>query len=87
MEEQTPDTPLRSPAIAGCVEEEVLEWYRMSPQDRWAESMRLWSTFNLLGGRLEPEPDTQSPFHDARARRAGAAHGRAGLRALRRGGV
>ncbi|HEX8360235.1 MAG TPA: hypothetical protein VF613_09010 [Longimicrobium sp.] len=28
MDEQKPDTPLTSPAIAECVEDEVLEWYR-----------------------------------------------------------
>jgi hypothetical protein len=77
----------RSPAIEGCVDEEVLEWYRMSPRERWAESMRLWDTFYLLGGQLEPEPDSQSPFHDARARRGGPADGRPGLRSLRRSGV
>ena len=79
--------PERSPAVEACVEEEVLEWYRMSPQERWAESMRLWDTFYLLGGQLEPEPDSQSPFHDALARRAGPADGRPGVRAVRRSGV
>jgi hypothetical protein len=64
--DDTNDAPARSPAIEKCVEEEVLEWYRMTPLERWGESMRLWSTFRLLGGRFEPEPDTQSPFHDAR---------------------
>jgi hypothetical protein len=47
--------------MEGCVEDEVLEWYRMSPQARWAESMRLWDTFFLLGGQLEPESDSRSP--------------------------
>jgi hypothetical protein len=79
--------PLRSPAIERCVDPEVLDWYRMSPQERWTESMRLWSTFHLLGGRLEPESDSQSPFYDAGARRAGTAHGRPGLHSVRRGGV
>ena len=77
----------RSPALETCVEEEVLEWYRMSPQERWTESMRLWDTFFLLGGSLEPEPDSQSPFHDATARREGSAHGRAGVRSIRRSRV
>jgi hypothetical protein len=81
------EAPERSPAIEACVEEEVLEWYRMSPQERWAESMRLWDTFYLLGGTLEPEPDSQSPFHDALARGRGSPDGRPGLRAVRRGGV
>jgi hypothetical protein len=79
--------PARSPAMERCVDPEVLEWYRMSAQERWAESMRLWNTFRLLGGQLEPEPDSQSPFNDAGARRGGPAHGRPGLRAVRRSGV
>jgi hypothetical protein len=41
-----PDHP---PAMEESVEDEVLEWYRMTPQERWAESMRLWHTF--LAGR------------------------------------
>ena len=45
--------------------EEWLEWYRMTPQERWRETERLWETYLLLGGSLEDEPDTQSPFHDA----------------------
>ena len=81
------ERPERSPAMERCVEEEVLEWYRMTPQQRWAESMRLWDTFYLLGGQLEPESDSQSPFYDAVARRGGPADGRPGLRALRRSGV
>jgi hypothetical protein len=49
-----------------CVDEEVLEWYRMTPQERWAESMRLWDIFYLLGGRLESNYfDSQGPFYDA----------------------
>ena len=79
--------PTRSPALEACVEDEVLEWYRMTPQERWAESMRLWDTFFLLGGSLETEPDSQSPFNDAGARCSGPTHGRAGLRSVRRSGV
>lgn len=78
---------LRSPAVEECVDEEVLEWYRMTPQERWAETLRLWDTFHALGGSLEPESDSQSPFYDARVRRAVPADGRAGLRAVRRSGV
>lgn len=80
-------TSVHPPAIEGCVEDEILEWYRMTPLERWEHSMRLWNTFFLLGGQLEPEPDSQSPFHDAAARRAGPADGRPGVRAVRRGGV
>jgi len=70
-----------------CIEEEVLEWYLLSPQERWAQSMRLWDTFYKLGGRLEPEPDTQSPFHDGQARRRESADGWTGLHSVRRSGV
>jgi len=73
--------------LESCIDEEVLEWYRMSPQERWLESMKLWETYILLGGRLEPEPDTQSPFYDPQAQDRGTVDGRAGLRALRRSGV
>ncbi|MEW6026355.1 MAG: hypothetical protein AB1599_03550 [Planctomycetota bacterium] len=43
--------------------EETLDWYRMSPVERFKESQKLWEVFVLLGGNYEPEPDTQSPFH------------------------
>jgi hypothetical protein len=68
-------------------EAEWADWYRLTPAQRWAESAKLWRTYLALGGSLDPEPDTQSPFHDARASRSRAAHGRAGVRVLRRGRV
>ncbi|HEY3739824.1 MAG TPA: hypothetical protein VGL53_08265 [Bryobacteraceae bacterium] len=40
------------------------EWYRLTPAERFLESMKLWETYLALGGSLEPEPDTQSPFFD-----------------------
>ena len=66
---------------------EWAEWYRMTPQERFAESQKLWETYLALGGSLDPEPDTQSPFFDAEEWRANAADGRPGVRVLRRGGV
>lgn len=69
------------------VGEEWAEWYLMSPQERFAESMKLWDTYLALGGSLEPEPDTQSPFFDPEEWRENAAHGRTGVRVLRRGRV
>ena len=66
---------------------EWAEWYRLTPVQRWLESEKLWQTYLALGGSLDPEPDTQSPFFDARAPRSRPAHGRAGLRVLRRGRV
>ncbi|MEW6608311.1 MAG: hypothetical protein AB1422_16405 [bacterium] len=45
------------------IEEETLDWYNMSPVERFIESQKLWEVFVLLGGNYEPEPDSQSPFH------------------------
>src|SRR6185312_8957555 len=70
-----------------AVGEEWAEWYRMTPQERFRESMKLWDTYLALGGSLEPEPDPQSPFFDEDEWRANSAHGRPGVRVLRRGGV
>lgn len=69
------------------VGEEWAEWYRLSPAERWLESEKLWDTFLALGGSLDPEPDTQSPFFDPKAPRPRPAHGRSGVRVIRRGGV
>jgi hypothetical protein len=69
------------------VDAEWAEWYRLTPIQRWLESEKLWQTYLALGGSLDPEPDTQSPFFDARATRSRPAHGRPGVRVLRRGRV
>ena len=69
------------------VGEEWASWYRLSPQERWRESEKLWQVYFYLGGSLEPEPDTQSPFFDPAAPRPGAAQGRLGMRILRRSRV
>jgi hypothetical protein len=47
------------------VGEEWAEWYRLTPAERWAESQKLWITYLAMGGSLDPEPDTQSPFFDS----------------------
>jgi hypothetical protein len=69
------------------VGEEWAEWYRLTPVQRWLESEKLWQTYLALGGSLDPEPDSQSPFFDEREARARLAHGRPGLRVLRRGRI
>ena len=66
---------------------EWAEWYSLTPQQRMQESGKLWETYLALGGSLEPEPDTQSPFFDAEEWRENAAHGRPSVRVLRRGGI
>lgn len=67
--------------------EEWVDWFHLSPEERWDETARLWQTFLILGGNLDPEPDTQSPFHDPAAPGASIADGRSGLRVIRRGGI
>jgi hypothetical protein len=69
------------------VEGEWADWYRLTPLERWRESEKLWEIYLSLGGSLDPEPDTQSPFFDAEEWRALSADGRPGLRVLRRGGI
>jgi len=53
------------------VGEEWAEWYRLSPQERWQESKKLWQVYLYLGGSLDPQPDTQSPFFDPKESTAG----------------
>ena len=62
-------------------------WYALTPLQRLEESCRLWDAYLKLGGSLDPEPDSQSPFFDSEEWRAGALDGRPGLRVVRRGGV
>ena len=69
------------------VGEEWAEWYRLSPHERWTQSEQLWQTYFRLGGSLETEPDTQSPFFDPREPSARTADGRPGMRVLRRSRV
>jgi hypothetical protein len=69
------------------VGDEWAEWYRLSPAERWRETEKLWQSFLALGGSLDPEPDTQSPFFDPETSRRGPAHGRSSLRVIRRCGV
>jgi hypothetical protein len=74
-------------AIEEVVEAEWAEWYRLSPAARWAESAKLWNAYLDLGGSLDPEPDTQSPFFDAGGQSTEPSDGRPGLRLLRRSRV
>jgi len=66
---------------------EWLDWYLLTPEERWRESGILWTTFLSLGGSLEPEPDTDSPFFDEASWRPLLADGRPGLRVLRSCGI
>ena len=70
------NTRLPKPDLEELVGEEWAEWYRMTPQARFPESMKLWNTFLALGGSLEPEPDPQGPFFDAEEWRENSLDGR-----------
>ena len=74
-------------AIEDICDDEWAEWYRLTPQERWDRSQALWPTFLVLGGTLDAEPDTQSPFFDADTWRPVPPDGRPGVRVLRRSGV
>src|SRR4029079_15705875 len=66
------------------------EWaagFRMTPQERWEESARLWHHYIAMGGPLDPEPDPQSPFYDPETSGRPPVDGRPGLRVIRRSGV
>jgi hypothetical protein len=74
-------------AVEDICDDEWAEWYRLTPQERWDRSQALLPTFLALGGTLDAEPDTQSPFFDADAWRPLPPDGRPGVRVLRRRGV
>jgi hypothetical protein len=73
--------------LESITEPEWLAWYRLTPQERWAESERLWESYLAMGGSLDPEPDSQSPFYDPEAPCHVPADGGPGVRVLRRGRV
>jgi hypothetical protein len=66
---------------------EWVEWFMLTPQQRWAEYLKLWDTYLMLGDSLDPEPDPQSPFFDADEWSAKPADGRPGVHLVRRSGV
>ena len=68
-------------------EGEWADWYALSPQQRWEKTLSLWEVFLFLGGSLDPEPDSQSPFYDPETYCPSPFDGRTGMRVIRRGGV
>src|SRR5436309_3421394 len=46
--------PMSDPTDFGA--DERLEWYLMTPQQRWAETARLWDTYLAPGVPLTPNP-------------------------------
>ncbi len=47
------------------IEPEWLEFYRMTPAQRWARAAEVRAYYLAMGGTLEPDPDPQSPFWSA----------------------
>ena len=66
------------------LEPEWVEWYSLTPNQRWERTTELWKIYIYLGGSLDPEPDTQSPFFDAETFRKSTLNGRSGLHIIRR---
>jgi hypothetical protein len=64
--------------------EEWAEWYFLTSIQRWIETEKLWHTYLQLGGSLDPEPDTQSPYFDPETSGQSSSHGRSGMRIIRR---
>jgi hypothetical protein len=60
----------------------VLRGINCPPPNAGLNSERLWQIYFLLGGSLEPEPDTQSPFFDPLEPSARIANERPGMRVL-----
>lgn len=73
--------------LRNYIEDEWLEWYRLTPQERWRESMKLWEHYLAIGGSLDPEPDSHSPFYFGDPPGPAPADGGPGLRVVRRSGV
>ncbi len=83
----TPEQRLSRLNEARDYDDTLTEWYRLTPQERWEESMKMWQFYLRVGGSLDPEPDSQSPFDAVMPRGAAPAYGRTGVRVLRRGRV
>lgn len=56
-------SPITIEQLTESVGDEWMEWYRMTPAERWRASGQLWEVYVAMGGSLDPEPDTQSPFY------------------------
>lgn len=74
-------------SIDEICEPEWGEWYLLTPDQRWRESQRMWPSFFALGGTVDPEPDSQSPFFDEDEWRHVFTDGRASMCVIRRSGV
>lgn len=65
--------------------EEWQEWINLTPMQRFEQSEIIFANYLAQGGTLDPDPDPTSPFDLPESWSPSSAHGRAGLRILRRG--
>ena len=49
-------------SVTGFIDEDM-EWLSLTPAQRILEMTKLWKFYIALGGSLDPEPDSQSPFY------------------------
>jgi hypothetical protein len=68
-------------------DEQWLEWYLTTPQERWRETEKLWQFYLAVGGSLDPEPDSESPWGADFTPGPVPVDGRPGVRVIRRSGV
>lgn len=68
--------------ISWLIEDEWLEWYRLTAEERWRESQKLWTFYLSSGGSLDTEPDSESPFDILYTQGPGASHGRPSMRSV-----
>lgn len=73
--------------LRDIVGDEWLEWYRLTPMERWRESMKLWEHYVAIGSSLDPEPDSSSPFYFGEAPDPAPMNANAALRLVKRHGV
>ena len=41
---------------------EEIDWLQLTPAKRMLESAKLWKFYLAMGGTLDSQPDTKSPF-------------------------
>jgi hypothetical protein len=52
------------PDLESIIDEQWLAWYLLTPMERWNAAQEMWREYLAMGGSLEPEVDSQSPFFD-----------------------
>lgn len=56
-------TPLDKGTHPTGFTDEDMEWLNLTPAQRIKETTKLWKFYIAVGGSLDAEPDSQSPFY------------------------